>query len=161
MAWTDFKNPTISVPFGEGQAGDVRGLDIEDFGALLANHLDAMMDITTSYIAMQKDILAQGNMTELLILVSKQFPAFVSEVISIVTDTPALKGKRMSAGLQMQILTAAFKLTVQDAGGLGNLSAIVQSAVRQAVAGRGGLSQKLTDILSPSSIGESEKTLTH
>jgi hypothetical protein len=127
---------------------------------LVVDHLDDMMEITTLYIQSQKDVKAVTNYTEMLILISKSFPHFVSEVISIVTDTPELRHVKLGAALQIKILSASLKLTVEDFGGVGNLSALLQNAVAEAVKSRGEVGQKLKAILSPSSIGESEKTLT-
>ncbi len=104
--------------------------------------------------------MAAGNVTDLFMLAAREFPQFVSEVISVVTDTPALRQKRLPVGIQIQIIQAAVKLTVEDVGGLGNLSAILQNAIKAAVAGRGEVSQKLTAILSPSSTSGAGKTQT-
>jgi hypothetical protein len=160
MTWTDYQVPTMMIDTGDGQQRPVRGLSLDDMSALIVNHLDTMMEITTLYIQSQKDVLAVTNMTDLLMVAARSFPAFVSEVISMVTDTPELRTKRLPAGLQMTILSASLKLTIEDAGGLGNLSAMLQNAVKAAVAGRGEVSQKLQDILSPSSIGGAAKTPT-
>jgi hypothetical protein len=102
--------------------------------------------------------LAKGNFTDLLIVASRSFPYLVSEVISIVTDEPTLGKMRLPAPLQLQIVTAAYRLTVEDVGGLGNLTAMLSNAVKAAVAGRGAASLKLQDILSQSSIGVAAKT---
>lgn len=160
MTWTDYMVPTIMVDTGDGTERPVRGLSLDDMTLLIVNNLDSMMEITTLYIRSQKDVAAVSNMTDMIMVAAKTFPDFVSEVISIVTDTPELRKVRLPAGLQLRVLQAAFKLTIEDAGGMGNLSAILQNAVRQAVAGRGEVSQKLKDILSPSSIGGAGKTRT-
>lgn len=159
MSWTDYKTPTIMVATGEagGVERPVRGLALEDISLLVVNHLDSMMDITTLYIQSQKDVLAVTNMTDMLVLASKQFPAFVSEVISIVTDTPELRDKKLGVGLQLKIMSAALKLTIEDAGGMGNLSAMLQDAVRAALAGRGEVSQRLQAILSQGSTTDAVK----
>lgn len=159
-AWTDYKIPTMDIDTGDGQKRPVRGLSLDDIAALITNHLDQMMEITTLYIQTQKDVLAVTNMTDMVMLVTRSFPDFVSEVISIVTDTPELKGQRLPVALQLTILSAAIKLTVEDAGGLGNLSAMLQNAIKVAVANRGEASQKLQAILSPSSISGAEKMQT-
>lgn len=151
MSWTDYKVPTTMVETGDGEERPVRGLSLDDMSHLIVSNLDTMMDITALYIAQQKDIYATGNMVELITVASRQFPGFVSEVISIVTDTPDLKTMRLPAGLQLRILTAAIRLTVEDAGGLGNLSAMLQNVVSQVAAGQGEASRKLAAILSPSS----------
>jgi hypothetical protein len=126
--------------------------------ALVVDHLDDMMEITTLYIQSQKDVKAVTNYTELLLLVSKQFPRFVSEVISIVTDTPEIRNVKLGAALQLKILSASLKLTVEDFGGVGNLSALLQKVAGETLQARGEVGQKLKAILSPSFIGESEKT---
>jgi hypothetical protein len=160
MTWTDYKIPTVMIDTGDGAERPVRGLSLDDMSLLVVNNLDAMMEITTLYIQSQKDVLAVTNMTDLLTVAVRQFPDFVSEVISVVTDTPELRGMRLPAGLQLKVLAGALKLTLEDAGGMGNLSAMLQDAVKAAVAGRGEVSQKLQDILSQSSTSGAGKTRT-
>lgn len=160
MSWTDYKTPVIMIPTGEpgGIERPVRGLALEDLTQLVVAHLDDMMDLTTLYIQTQKDVLAVTNMTDMIVLAAKQFPGLISEVISIATDTPELRDKKLGVGLQINILSASFKLTVQDAGGLGNLSAMLQDAVKAALAGRGEVSQRLQAILSQGSTSDAGKT---
>lgn len=160
MTWTDYKVPTVMIDTGDGQNRPVRGLSLDDMSLLVVGHLDSMMDITTLYIQSQNDVLSVTNMTDLITVAVRQFPDFISEVISIVTDTPELRNVRLPAGLQLKVIAAALKLTIEDAGGLGNLSAILQTAVKAAVAGRGEVSQKLQDILSQSSTSGAAKTRT-
>lgn len=158
MTWADYSVPTIMVPDGKGVERPVRGLSLEDLSDLVVTHLDTMMEITTVYIQSQQNALAGTNMTDIAILIAREFPKFASEVISMVTDTPELREARLPVGLQMAIVQAAVKLTVEDAGGLGNLSAMLSNVVRQAAAGRGEVSQKLAAILSPSSTTGAVKT---
>lgn len=160
MTWTDYKVPTVLIDTGDGQERPVRGLSLDDMSQLIVNHMDSMMEITTLYIQSQKDVLAVTNMTDLVMTAVRTFPDFVSEVISIVTDTPELRKVRLPAGLQIKVIQASLKLTIEDVGGLGNLSAILQDAVKAAVAGRGEVSQKLEAILSPSSTSDAAKTRT-
>lgn len=160
MTWTDYKVPTIMVPDGQGTDRPVRGLALEDLTDLITRHLDTMMEITTIYIQSQKNALAGTNMTDLVMLVAKEFPAVLSEVISMVTDTPELKKMRLPSGLQYAILDASVRLTIQDAGGLGNLSAMLQNVVNVAIQGRGEASRKLAAILSGSSTSAVGRTPT-
>lgn len=158
MSWTDYKVPTKEIDTGDGQIRPVRGLSLEDLSQLVSAHLDEMMEIAVLYVQTQKDVMAATNMTDLAMMVIRQFPKVVSEVISMVTDTPELKAVRLPAGLQFKIIQAAMDLTIKDAGGLGNLSATLQSAVNATVAGRGEVSQRLKDILSPSSTSGAGRT---
>lgn len=158
MSWTDYKVPTIMVDPGDGVERPVRGLSLDDMGLLIVNNLDPMMEIAALYISSQKDVFASNNATDLMMVAAKNFPDFVSEVISMVTDTPELRRTRLPAGVQLTILQAAMKLTVQDAGGMGNLSAMLSNAARAAMANRGDASRKLQDILSPSSTTGAAKT---
>ena len=158
MTWTDYKIPTVMVPDGQGVQRPVRGLSLEDISELIVNHLDEMMEVTSLYVQTYKDVAAVTNMTDMIVVASKSFPKLVGEIVAMVTDTPALADVRLPVALQITILSAAAKLTVEDAGGLGNLSAILQDVVRQAVAGRGEVSRKLQDILSPSSTLGAGKT---
>ena len=157
-SWADYTVPTVLIDTGDGKKRPVRGLSTEDIGLLIVNHLDAMMEMTTLFIASQKDVMATGNLSELLVLASRSFPNLVSEVISIVTDEPKLEKMRLPAPLQLKIIQTSFMLTVQEAGGLGNLTAMLSGAVKAAVAGRGQVSQKLQAILSQSSIGVAATT---
>lgn len=158
MTWTDYKVPTIDIDTGDGKLRPIRGLALEDFSILVSAHLDDMMEIATLYVQSQKDVLAGTNMTDIVMLVSRQFPKVISEVISMVTDTPELKELRLPVGLQIKIIQTSIKLTLEDAGGLGNLTATFQSVVDAAVEGRGEVSRKLQDTLSQSSIGGAAKT---
>ena len=162
MSWADYTPPVTMIETGEadGKTRPVRGLSLEDLSTLVIDHLDDMMNITTLYIQTQKDVKAVTNYTEMLVLISKQFPRFVSEVISIVTDTPELRNVKLGAALQIKIMAAALKLTVEDFGGVGNLSALLQNLVREYLSAQGEAAQRLKAILSPSFIGESEKTPT-
>lgn len=160
MTWTDYKAPTILIDTNDGQQRPVRGMSLEDFSQLIASHLDEMMDIATLYIQSQNDVYAATNVTDLAMIVLRQFPQVVSEVISMVTDTPELKAVRLPVGLQVSIIKASFQLTVEDAGGLGNLLAALQQTVKAALSEKGEVSQKLADILSPSSTSDAEKTQT-
>lgn len=156
--WTDYQVPSIMVDPGDGKERPVRGLSLDDMGILIVNHLDTMMEVATLYVASKRDVFGSNNATDLMMTVAKGFPDFVSEVISIVTDTPELRKVRLPAGVQLKIMQAALKLTVEDAGGLGNLSAMLSNAVRAAVANRGEASRKLQDILSQSSSTAARKT---
>jgi hypothetical protein len=157
-SWTTYQVPTIGVDPGDGIERPVRGLSLDDMSVLIVNHLNEMMDISTLYIQTQKDVFATNNMADLLMMIARSFPGFVSEVISMVTDTPELRTVKLPAGPQMLIMQAAIKLTVEDAGGLGNLSAMLQSVVKQAMANNGEASQKLAAILSRSSTSGAGKT---
>lgn len=157
--WTTYKPPVVMIDTGDGAERPVRGLSLEDFTDLIVGHLDELMDLTTVYIQSTTDVMAATNMTDVITMASRQFPTLISEVISMVTDTPELKGVRLPVGLQFQILQAAFKLTVEDAGGLGNLSAMLQNVVKAAVEGRQGeASRKLQDTLSRFSTTGAVKT---
>lgn len=160
MTWTDYKAPTVLIDTGDGQERPVRGLSLEDLSQLVSSHLDEMMEMTTLYIQSQKDVMAATNMTDLVMIAVRQFPKVMSEVISMVTDTPELRNVRLPVGLQIRVVQAAAKLTIEDAGGLGNLSATLQNVVAGAVAGKGEVSQKLQAILSPSSTTDAAKTRT-
>ena len=109
MTWTDYQVPTVMIDTGDGKERPVRGLSLDDMSLLIVNHLDSMMEITTLYIQSQKDVLAATNMTDLVMVAVRTFPDFISEVISIVTDTPELRKVRLPAGLQLKVISAALK----------------------------------------------------
>lgn len=156
MAWADYKTPTIEIP----GAGPVRGLGLDDIGQLIANNLDEMLEAADLYVASTRDVLATGNTVEFITMLVKKFPELATEVISIAADEPKVKSMKLGLGIQMAALSAITSLTVQDAGGLGNLSATLSPIFRKMVTGTGPVSRSLKDALSKFSTTAFEKTPT-
>lgn len=160
MAWTDHKTPTIMITLSDTHKEPVRGLDLADLGVLINNHLEPMMRVAELYKEAKGDVFADANFAGFLLLLTKQFPSLAMEVISIGADEPKVKDMKLGISIQIQALMAIGKLTVEDAGGLKNLSGMLLNVLQGALQTRGPASQKLKDILSKSSISDSVKTPT-
>lgn len=123
MALRDHVTPRHNIPLVDGNSVDVRGLNLDDFSALLGNHLEAASKIADLYAKHQKSIFSKKPFQEFILSVAKDFPGFVSEVISAAADEPDAKSVKLSIGLQLAVLNSVIKLTMEEAGGLGNLIA--------------------------------------
>ena len=156
MGLSSFKMPTVAIPLPGGGSFDVRGLNTEDLGKLLTSNLESISKAAALYMKSKADVFASKNFTQFILVIAKDFPGLVREVIAIAADEPDATSVRLPIAVQMAALVGIGRLTVQDAGGLGNLSAVLGAAFQ----GEKGdsLRESLTTILSPTSTGESEKT---
>lgn len=147
-----FKTVRSEVPLpGENPAIHVRGLGLEDFSVLITDHLALITEAAERWAAMKKDVYAKANLQGFILVLARDFPQLVSEVISIAADEPELKGFRLPIGPQMAAITEIARLTLVDAGGLGNLLAVLGSALKGA--GGDSLEESLKQAMSQSSIG--------
>jgi hypothetical protein len=147
-----FKQIRSEVPLpGDNPAIHVRGLGLEDFSVLITDHLAMVTEAAERYNAMKADIYAKQNLQGFILVLARDFPGLVMEVISLAADEPELKGFRLPIGPQLAAITEIARLTLVDAGGLGNLLAVLGSALRGA--GGDSLEESLTQAMSQSSIG--------
>lgn len=158
MSWADYQPPSIEVPLGNGAVGTVRGLNVDDLSALIATHLDTLSEAVALYARSKADVYSQRNLHAFVIAVAKEFPSLISEVISLAADEPTLKGKKLGLGLQVAALDAIVKLTVEEAGGLGNLSLVLGNLAKGALSGMESKGLAQTETPLPISIGDAEKT---
>ncbi len=123
MGLMQHQTPRMIVPLSHGNSVAIRGLGLDDFAALLPNHLESMTKIVTLYQDHQKAVFTTKSFTDFLIATGKDFPGMMREVISMAADEPEFADGtvKLGAGLQVAVLTAVMKMTVEDAGGLGNL----------------------------------------
>lgn len=75
------------------------------------------------YQAQRKDIFATHNLQQFILSVVKDFPGLVMEVISIASDEPEARNVKLGIGYQLTAISEISKLTLEEAGGLGNLIA--------------------------------------
>lgn len=154
-----FKPITSSIPLpGDNPPITVRGLGLEDFGLLIENHLAAVTEAAERYAAMKKDIYAKQNLQGFMLVLAREFPSLAAEVISVAADEPELRGFKLPIGPQMAALAEITRLTLMDAGGLGNLLAILGTTLQSV--GGDSLVESLKPMLSPGSIGGSAKSAT-
>lgn len=160
MSWTDYKTPTVEIDLGGGKKGELRGLNLEDFGLLVANHLEMLSKAVEQYANSRSDVFTAASLQAFFVTLCQDFPGLATEVISIAADTPELKDKKIALGVQMTALAEIAQLTVKDAGGLGNLLAMIGAALQSRLGDKYGSSLiKLKEHLSQGTIGEFEKTL--
>lgn len=158
MALMDHKTARIEIPLGDDNSFSVRGLDAEDLGVLITNHLEPISRAVQLYSQHSTAAFTNSNFTQLCGVFVTEFPGLVMEVISIAADEPEAKGVKIGLGPQVSALTAIFKLTVEDAAGLGNLLATLSALTKGALqSAREGLPKQNQ---SRGSIGASEKTST-
>lgn len=123
MALRDHVTPRIIVPLLDDNTVAVRGLNLDDIMGLLPGHLDHLSKIAELYAQHKQSVFSGRALHDFIISIAKDFPSLVSEVISVAADEPDARDVKLSTGLQLSVLTAIFKLTIEDAGGLGNLFA--------------------------------------
>lgn len=154
-----FKPITSSIPLpGDNPAITVRGLGLEDFGLLIENHLAAVTEAAERYAAMKRDIYAKQNLQGFMLVLAREFPSLATEVISVAADEPELRDFKLPIGPQMAALAEIARLTLMDAGGLGNLLAILGTTLQSV--GGDSLVESLKPMLSSVSIGDSAKSAT-
>ncbi len=159
-----YRTPTVDIALTEAHEIEgvvvpanvitVRGLDITDLGNLLSNNLSAISRAADLYSRSKNDIFAEANMQGFILLLAKDFPGLVSEVISIAADEPDAREVKLPFPLQLRLMTEISRLTLTEAGGLGNLFATL-GGLMQGLKDGAGLSRKATP--SSGSIGGSEK----
>lgn len=123
MGLMQHQTPRMVIPLLHGNTVAVRGLGLDDFAALLPNHLESMTKIVELYQQHQRAVFTTKSFTDFLIATGKDFPGMMLEVISMAADEPEFAEGRvkLGSGLQVAVLTGIMKMTVEDAGGLGNL----------------------------------------
>lgn len=122
MALRDHITPRTIVPLLGDNTVAVRGLNLDDFTFLLGEHLEAASKIAELYAQHKNAIFTTKPFQEFVLGIAKDFPGLVSEVISIAADEPGSEIK-LGLGLQLAVLHAVIKQTMEEAGGLGNLFA--------------------------------------
>lgn len=123
MPLSAHQTPRIVVPLLDDNTVSVRGINLDDFMALLPNNFEAMSKIAATYAAHKESVFSPRAFTEFLLASATGFPNLVAEVISIAADEPDAKGIKLGTSLQLSVLAAIAKLTIEEAGGLGNLFA--------------------------------------
>lgn len=113
--------PRIVVPLLGGNDVAVRGLNLDDFAALMPSHFEAISKIAALYAEQKQAVFSSKAIGEFIIASANGFPHLISEVISMAADEPDARGVKLGTTLQISVLTAIVKLTIEEAGGLGNL----------------------------------------
>lgn len=158
MSWTDYTSPTAEIPLGQGKTGTVRGLNVDDIAILLTNHLEPISKAVALYAASKKDVFSTKNLHSFVIATASEFPTLIAEVISLAADEPSLKDKKIAMGVQIAALNEIIRLTLEELGGLGNLSLVVANLAKGVLREYPTLRPAEKGAPSLNSIGESAKT---
>ena len=138
---------------GEKPFFEVRGLNIDDMTMLVQIHLDPITRAVKLYQESRKDIFATGNLANFILSLARDFPGLTAEVISAASDSldddTRKVASKLPAATQMLALTKIVNLTLEDAGGLGNLLAEMRERMAEAV--------KLASVESGSATARPEK----
>lgn len=127
MGLLQHQTPRVTVPLLDGNSVSLRGLGLDDIGALLAENLEDMSKIAELYTDQKVSIFSQKPFHDFLISLANKFPHLTMEVISRAADEPEAYEVKLGIGIQIACLTAVLKMTVEDAGGLGNLFAQIRT----------------------------------
>ena len=149
---SEYQTPRIEVPLGADKVVALRGLNLDDFALLLQDHLEPISKAVDLYQQSKQDIYTNKNMQGFILAIVKDFPGLVSEVISIAADEPEAKRVKLGLGFQTSAVAAISKLTLEEAGGLGNLFASLAALARGVLQNASEMSQMQTR--SRGSIGE-------
>ncbi len=133
MSWAEYEPPTTRVPLSNKQSGIVRGLNLDDMTILVTNHLEPISRAVALYAQSKNDVYSQDHLFQFITLVVQQFPGLVTEIIALAADEPSLRDKKIAAGDQIAALDAIGRLTLEGAGGLGNLSATLLNLAKGAL----------------------------
>lgn len=158
MGLRDYKVARVEIPLGDDNSFSVRGLGLDDFSILLTNHLSAITQAAEAYEVFQRSSAKIASLQGFFLIVLKDYPGLMSEVISMAADEPDTKGIRLPIGVQTSALTEIGRLTLQDAGGLGNLLAMLATVLKGV--GAVNLAASLEQALSNDSTGVLERNAT-
>jgi len=143
MLLKDYAIPKERIPLpgpkvqGEQPYFEIRGLNIDDLTFLVQLHLDPVTRAVKLYQESRKDIMATGNLSQFVLSIMRDFPGLTAEVISAAADSldDATRevAQRLPVSTQTLALTKIVSLTLEDAGGLGNLLAEMRERMAEAV----------------------------
>ena len=133
MPLSAYEARTARVPLNKGNDFEVRPITFPDLALLASQQMPALVAIVAKYREAQEDVYSRKNITNLALSVARDFPTFATEIISAcvvgetVTDETKKKIALLPAPVQMSALVEIGRLTVEEAGGLGNLMADLRS----------------------------------
>lgn len=131
---------TGRVPLGKDNSFEVRALTFPDIAAMISNNRETLVAIIAKYQEAQGDVYSRRNISELAFMIARDFPTLSTEIISasvhgeVVTEETKLKIAMFPAPIQMAALIEIVKITVEEAGGLGNLMADFRQRIQEALA---------------------------
>jgi hypothetical protein len=122
---------------------EVRGLCLDDMTYLVQRHLGPITRALKLWQESREDVIRTGNLQQFVMTLVKDFPELGAEVISAAADElndgATAKAKELPIATQILALTTISRLSMEDAGGLGNLLAEMRQRLED-VAGAGNKS---------------------
>jgi hypothetical protein len=116
---------------------EVRGLCLEDMTFLVQRHLGPITRALKLWQESREDVLRTGNVSQFVMVLAKDFPELAAEVISAAADEldegATATARQLPIASQIAALTAITRLSMEDAGGLGNLLAEMRARLESAV----------------------------
>ena len=116
---------------------EVRGICADDLTYLLQRHLGPITRAVKLWQESKADIIRTGTLQQFMLVLLKDFPDITAEVISCcadeIDDAAIAVARKLPIASQLACLSAIFKLTQEDAGGLGNLLAEFRQRLESAV----------------------------
>lgn len=135
----DFEIPRSAVPVGRGKQIMVRGLSADDLTFLISLHHGPIVRAIKQYQETREHILQNGRLADYLMILIRDFPDLVAEVISAATDslddTTRAIAKKLPIGVQITALNEITKLSMEEVGGLKNLLAEMRARIESAASG--------------------------
>lgn len=115
---------------------EVRGLCLDDMTFLVQRHLGPITRALKLWQESREDVLRTGNVAQFAMTIAKDFPELAAEVISAAADEldegATAKARQLPIAAQIAALAAIARLSVEDAGGLGNLLAEMRQRLESA-----------------------------
>jgi hypothetical protein len=115
---------------------EVRGLCLEDMTFLVQRHLGPITRALKLWQESREDVIRTGNMQQFVLSLVSDFPELAAEVISAAADEldegATAKARQLPIASQIAALTAISRLSMEDAGGLGNLLAEMRQRLESA-----------------------------
>ena len=123
---------------GEKPFFEVRGITLDDMTFLVNQHLGPITRALKLYQESREDILASGNLQGFVLTLARDFPDLAAEVISAASDSlddsTRKIAKQLPISVQVRALIEIVRLSLEDAGGLGNLLAEMRARIESVVA---------------------------
>lgn len=127
---------TSRVSLGKDNDFEVRALTFPDIIAAVSSHMPALIAIVSKSQEADGDIYTKMNTSQMAMMVARDFPSVATEIISMcvvgetMDEAARSKVAMLPAPISMNALLSIFRLTVEEAGGLGNLVADLRQHVQ-------------------------------
>jgi hypothetical protein len=143
MPLSTYEIPMASIPLGKNNSFDVRAITFPDLTFMVEKHLPALTAILAKYKEAQEEVYSRRSIADFAVMIARDFPSFAVEIISVcisgedeTADREALSKKvaLLGAPVQINAMLEIARLTVDEAGGLKNLTAGLRTKLQAAMA---------------------------